>query len=517
MDATPDTAAAATRFPRLCVSAASGGGGKTLLSLGLARAFREAGITVKPFKKGPDYIDAAWLGRAAGGAGGAPATNLDPFFLEAPELARLFAKTLEAAAPQGSCRLGLIEGNRGLYDGLDEAGSCSTARLARALACPVLLCLDATKMTRTAVALLSGLLNFESGLRFCGVVFNRVGSPRHEDALRRMVAAHLELPVLGALPRMARNPLPERHMGIASTGGSLSAEADALLNELAVLVREHVDMGALLTAAKSAGPLPGVEAESTGETRAQAPEPLHISAPPTATPRSFAAPKIRPRIGYVRDAAFWFYYPENLAALTEAGAELVPLSLADAPESGAGLWEGLDGLYLGGGFPEDFLPQLSGSPQLTRLAGLSQAGLPIYAECGGMILLSQGMERDGVFWPLAGALPLRIVWTPRPQGLGYVEGIVRGANPFFPAGLRLRGHEFHYSACRLDADAAPPALELVRGSGMGRQAGGATPVDGILCGSTWGAYTHIFAPAVPCWAPNFVAAAADRREARART
>ena len=510
MDARPDTAPAATRYPRLCVSAASGGGGKTLLSLGLARAFREAGLYVKPFKKGPDYIDAAWLGRAAG----APATNLDPFFLTGPELAALFAQALDEGTPAGAARLGLIEGNRGLYDGLDEAGSCSTARLARALACPVLLCLDATKMTRTAAALLAGLLNFEPGLRICGVVFNRVGSPRHEAALRRAVAAHLSLPVLGALPRLGRNPLPERHMGIASAGGDLSAGADALLDELAALVREHVDMDAVLAAARSAEPLPGVEAESAEENSPR--DAPHLPAPAAAPSPDAAAPKIRPRIGYVRDAAFWFYYPENLAALTAAGAEIVPLSLVDAPGSEASRWEGLDGLYLGGGFPEDFLPQLSGSPLLARIAGFSRAGMPIYAECGGMILLSRGIEREGVFWPLAGALPLRIVWTPRPQGLGYVEGVVRADNPFFPGGSRLRGHEFHYSRCIPDADAPPPALELVRGSGMGRPCGSAAAGDGILCRRTWAAYTHIFAPAEPRWAPAFVAAAAAWRKARAR-
>lgn len=525
MDATPARAPSPTRFPRLCVSAASGGGGKTLLSLGLARAFRDAGLHVKPFKKGPDYIDAAWLGRASGRAGspaaGSPATNLDPFFLTGPELAALFAGSLDAAAPQGSARLGLIEGNRGLYDGLDEAGSCSTATLARALACPVLLCLDATKMTRTAVALLAGLLNFEPGLRFCGVVFNRVGSPRHEAALRRVVEAHLALPVLGALPRLARNPLPERHMGIASTGGSPGAEADALLDELAALVRAHVDVDAVLAAAKGAARLPGAEDQGAGEKCPRGDAPLHAFRPErarssgAAPSRSTACREGRPRIGYARDAAFWFYYPENLAALGDAGAELVPLALVDAPESEVSLWETLDGLYLGGGFPEDFLPRLSHAPQLARLAALSRAGLPVYAECGGLILLSRGMEREGAFWPLAGALPLRIVWTPRPQGLGYVEGVVRGANPFFPEGLRLRGHEFHYSRCIRDADAPPAALELCRGSGTGEPAAhGRKSGDGIVCRRTWGAYTHIFAPAVPCWAPNFVAAAAAWRAGR---
>lgn len=512
MDATPDTALPATRYPRLCVSAASGGGGKTLLSLGLARAFSAAGLFVRPFKKGPDYIDAAWLGRAAGGAGGNAATNLDPFFLTGPELARLFAHALDGAAPQDGLRLGLIEGNRGLFDGLDEAGSCSTARLARALACPVLLCLDATKMTRTAAALLAGLLNFEVGVEICGVVFNRVGSPRHEAALRRAVAAHLSLPVLGALPRLSRNPLPERHMGIASKGGSLSDEADRLLDELASLVREHVELDAVLDIARAAPPLPGVEDDRACGMAPEEAAPLPLS--PGAGDGRRAMPRSRrPRIGYVRDAAFWFYYPENLAALTDAGAELVPLSLVDAPATEAPLWHGLDGLYLGGGFPEDFLPGLSGAPGLPLLAGLSRAGMPVYAECGGMILLSEGMERDGVFWPLAGALPLRIVWTPRPQGLGYVEGEVLVPNHFFPVGLRLRGHEFHYSRCLRGAGAPPPALGLSRGSGTGPHEGGTA--DGMVLGRTWAAYTHIFAPAVPCWAPRFVAAAAAWREERA--
>lgn len=530
MGTTPDRTPGPTRYPRLCVSAASGGGGKTLLALGLARAARKAGLAVKPFKKGPDYIDAAWLGRAAGVA----ATNLDPFFLPPAALAALFARALDtvdaavaedAAAPHNAGahrrRLGLVEGNRGLYDGLDAQGSCSTAGLARALACPVLLSLDATKMTRTAAALLAGLLDFEPGVRICGVVFNRVGSPRHETALRRAVEARLSLPVLGALPRLTRNPLPERHMGIASTGVGLRAEADALLDTLAQLVRDHVDVEKVLEAAGSAPLLPGREAAPRGGASGDGngsratPEELRTPPSPSAPAGRVVLSASRPRIGYVRDAAFWFYYPENLAALEDAGAELAPLALVDAPGTEAAAWEGLDGLYLGGGFPEDFLPQLSGSPGLARLAALSRAGLPIYAECGGLLLLSRGMERDGVFWPLCGALPLRAVWTARPQGLGYVEGEVTLPNPFFPMGLHVRAHEFHYSRCIRDADAPPAALALTRGTGMGRLPGECGRAgDGIVSGGTWGAYSHIFAPAVPCWAPNFVAAARARRAAR---
>ena len=541
MDTTPGPlpdAAARTRFPRLCVSAASGGGGKTLLTLGLARAFRQAGLAVKPFKKGPDYIDAAWLGRAAG----MPATNLDPFFLAPGELAELLGRSMDAVrregAPpgvptsQGAALLGLVEGNRGLFDGLDAEGSCSTARLARALACPLLLCLDATKMTRTAAALLAGLTTFEPGLTFCGVVFNRVGSPRHAAALRRAMAARLDLPVLGVLPRLAKNPLPERHMGIASRGGDLADEAEALLDDLARLVREHVEVEAVLAAARNAPPLPGVETgevENTAEVAAASREveksPAGVEWPRSTAGAACAVPSPRrhrrPRIGYARDAAFWFYYPENLAALEAAGAETVPLALTDAPNAEKALWETLDGLYLGGGFPEDFLPRLSGAPVLETLAALSRAGLPVYAECGGLLLLSQGMEREDAFWPLAGVLPLRALWTARPQGLGYVEAQVRQANPFFPVGLVLRGHEFHYSRCVREPGAPAPALALRRGTGMGACAddaredaadGGAG--DGLVCGNTWGAYTHIFAPAVPCWAPRVAAAAAAWRAAR---
>lgn len=504
----PSAAASfAVSLPRICVTSLSGGGGKTLLSLGLARALAGMALTVKPFKKGPDYIDAAWLALAAG----RPATNLDPFFLPPARLRALFAHAMAGIGAE----LGLLEGNRGLFDGLDLAGSCSTAELARVLSCPVLLSLDCTKMTRTAAALVQGLVNFESGLAFGGVVLNQVGSVRHESLLRRALEEYTDLPVLGALPRLQRNPLPERHMGIASHGDSLAADAQAVLDSLALLAREHVDLEAVLTVARTA-PLLHVEGpfwpQDAGEAEAQEPvalvEPAQSARPIqahglSALSRSHGTAAC-PRIGYVRDAALWFYYEENLEALVRAGAELVRLSLLDSDP-----WPELDGLYLGGGFPEDFAPELSRSPHLPLLARRAGEGMPMYAECGGFMLLSQGIERQGRLWPMSGVFPVTARFCRKPQGLGYVRGTVVRENPYFPQGLELRGHEFHYSRCQWPKGAAESqaawtpehVLALERGQGMGNGC------DALIRGRIWASYTHIFAPAAPCWARNFVAVA----------
>ncbi len=496
-------------LPRLCVSALSGGGGKTLLSLGVARALSHAGITVRPFKKGPDYIDAAWLALAAG----RPATNLDPFFLPPAGLRALFVRAMTALAGDARDVLGLVEGNRGLFDGLDVRGSCSTAELARILDCPILLSLDCTKMTRTAAALVQGMLSFEAGLRFCGVVLNQVGSARHESLLRHALETYTDLPVLGALPRLAENPLPERHMGIACCGDTLAGDAQRRLDGLAALAREHLDLAEVLAAARSA-PFPADAAQR--DTTASAAGSVEVLSDP-ANHRPAPVELPAPRIGYVRDAALWFYYQENLEALSQAGAELIRLSLLDgggcgeAPDS-PDPWRNLDGLYLGGGFPEDFARELSLSPRLPLLARLAKRGLPIYAECGGFMLLSRGIEREGRLWPMSNVFPVTARFCARPQGLGYVQGTVRAENPFFPPGLVLRGHEFHYSHCRWEKEAPLCALELTRGKGMGRIDGAAR--DGLTRGRVWAAYTHIFAPAVPCWASNFTAVARKFRQER---
>lgn len=533
---------------RICISALSGGGGKTLLSLGLARAFSRQGLAVQPFKKGPDYIDAAWLSLAAG----RQASNLDPYFLPPARLRALFRHVME----RSGARLALLEGNRGLFDGMDVRGSCATAELARTLDCPVLLSLDCTKMTRTAAALVAGIRNFEPGLRLAGVVLNQVASARHEGILREAITTYTDVPVLGAIPRLRENPLPERHMGLASLcGDELSPQAQEILEKLADVVRDHVDMERVLAladdlpalpeepdfwdeaawagegftasscegqpavchagtafaagageareAVMAAGTLSGRALQTTVPEKPQADSAAGMVAG-ACLPRACCpadSPEPAPRIGYVRDRALWFYYEENLEALRRAGAELVRLSLLDdAP------WPELDGLYLGGGFPEDWARELAASPHLARLATLAGEGLPIYAECGGFMVLASALERDGQRWPMSGIFPVETRFCPKPQGLGYVRADVVLPNPYFPQGSVLRGHEFHYSLCHEPAAVSgrlEHALRLRKGTGMGRDAEGHGR-DGLVSGRVWAAYCHIFAPAVPGWAPRFV-------------
>ena len=465
------------KIPRLVISGLSGGSGKTLLSLGLTRAFIQQGLCVQPCKKGPDYIDAAWLGLAARRS----ASNLDPYFLTTDKL----RSQLGYACTRGPrADLALIEGNRGLYDGRDLQGSCSTAQVAMALQAPVVLTLNCAKMTRTAAALVAGVIAFEPKLHLAGIVLNNTGSPRHAAQVRNAIEHYTGLPVLGSLPRMSQNPLPERHMGL--TLHQSAEEQDQVLDYLASYVAAHTDLKALLSLAHQVPPL-------------QTLPPLLAH----AEAHENAEDGPRPRIGFVRDDALWFYYEENLEALQAEGAELIELSLLEPSP-----WPSLDGLYLGGGFPELFASTLTASPHLLTIRSMSEAGIPIYAECGGFMILSQAMTlQDATPCPMAGLFPVSTSFFSRPQGLGYVEATTLLPNPFHPMGSVWRGHEFHYSRCEVPPGCFPAfCLRLHPGTGMGKR-NSERGQDGLCVRNTFAAYTHLFAPAVPHWAPNFVAAA----------
>jgi cobyrinic acid a,c-diamide synthase len=467
-----------TRFPRIVLAGLSGGSGKTFVTAGLCRALSRRGHSVAPFKKGPDYIDASWLSHAARQA----ACNLDPFLLPREAIAALFQERARAAD------ISVIEGNRGLFDGKDREGTCSTAELARQLDAPVVLVLDATKMTRTAAAVVAGCRAFEPGLNLAGVILNRTAGKRHRHILQDCIENLAGVPVLGSLPKMAANPIPERHMGLVSD--QEHAGREAALDAIADVVERWVDVERLAGIAKAA--------------------PAPAPAGPVCWPQR-VVPGEGPVIGYVYDAALWFYYPENLEALSRAGARLVKLSLLDAEP-----WPELHGLYLGGGFPETQARELSANtPARERVRALAAAGLPIYAECGGFMYLCEGLhlDEDGrdTWRQFAGVFPVSTRLCARPQGLGYVEALVEGENPFHPLGAHITGHEFHYSACTEPSRPAvmpPLTLKMLRGHGMmeGR--------DGLLTGRTFAAYSHIHALGTPHWAPAFVRAAQAYREGR---
>lgn len=448
------------------VAGLGGDSGKTLASLGLLLLARERGLAPSAFKKGPDYIDAAWLAWASG----RPARNLDTFLMGFDGARASFFRH---ASPE----LSVIEGNRGLYDGSDARGTHSTAELAKALGAPVLLVLNGTKVTRTAAALVLGCQNMDPEVTFAGVLLNQVSGARHARVTRQSVEEITGLPVLGVLPRApSEDLLPGRHLGLVTP--SEHPRIGELEGNVRRLFADHLNWEALLNAAGRAGPPPEV---------ASAPEP---SAAPAAFPL---------RIGVVRDSAFTFYYPENLESLERRGARLVFLS----PLTGERFPADLDALYIGGGFPETHGPALAAAAGwMADLRAAIRGGLPVYAECGGLMLLSRSIRWEGRSHPMAGVLPVEVEVFREPQGHGYAELKVDAPNPFFPVGARLRGHEFHYSRVVEPAEVSTAAA-VRRGTGA---LGGR---DGLVAGTVWASYTHLHALGCPEWTNSLLCAASD--------
>jgi len=427
---------------------------------------------VAPFKKGPDYIDAAWLTTAAG----RPCRNLDLFFMSGKTVERSF---LAAASGQD---VAVIEGNRGLYDGLDAHGSCSTAELAKLLQVPVVLVVDCTKATRTIAAVVLGCQRLDPGVAIRGVILNLVAGSRHESVLREAVEEACGLPVLGAIPRMAEELLPERHLGLVPPqehGGPPDA-----IQRMAEVAKKHLNLPAIWRVAEEAAAL-------------GAPLPVPITA-------SESRPRCA-RIGVFRDAAFQFYYPENLEALEREGAQLVEISPLHDPQI-----PDVDALYLGGGFPETLATSLAQNRAfLDSLRRLANRGLPIYAECGGAVFLGEKLLVDQQRFAMAGVLPVTFAFGPRPQGHGYTVLEAVRDNPFFAVGETLRGHEFHYTYVQSPNDEDLTfAFRVHRGHGIdGRQ-------DGLCHRNTLACYTHVHALGTEEWAPSVVRRAAEYRRAQ---
>jgi cobyrinic acid a,c-diamide synthase len=458
-----------TGFPRIIIAALRGGSGKTILSVGLIAAWKKLKKSIAPFKKGPDYIDTGWLALAAG----RPCYNLDTFLLEAHQIVQSFlTHTLKDD-------IAVIEGNRGLFDGIDLAGSTSTAELAKLLQTPVLLCVDCTKITRTMAAVISGLTRFDPEVMIKGVVLNRVAGSRHERILRDNIEHYCGIPVLGAIPKLANQIFPERHMGLVPTPEHDWAAKS--IDAAARIAVAHIDLDAIYELTRD---LPQLK-------------PAARSQPPAVKSKIQVAgtEPDKPKIGIIKDSAFQFYYPENLDALTAAGAETVFIS----PLSGKSLPE-LDALYIGGGFPETHARQLAANKSFRKeIKALAENDLPIYAECGGLMYLGEELVLEKKSYPMAGVLPVAFDFYPRPQGHGYTVVTVVNENPFYEVGTEIKGHEFHYSrVLKWTGDENDLVFRMQRGVGITKEK------DGICYKNVLATYTHIHALGTPQWAQALV-------------
>ncbi len=468
-------------LPRLVVAALRGGSGKTTLSLGLIQALSDRGLAVVPFKKGPDYIDPFWHTEAAG----TPCHNLDPYMMGREQVVRAFAHFAKGYAAA------VVEGNRGLFDGLDAAGSQSTAELAKWLAAPVVLVIDCSMASRTVAAVVLGCRDFDPELNLAGVILNPVANARQEKVIRQAIKDYTGLPVLGAVPRLDLN-LPERHMGLVPPQEH-QAVAQAL-RQAGRSVASYVDVDALWDLMRAAPGLPDVAP----------PAPSAPPAPPAGLfPQQPPPEHDRPVIGVVRDAAFGFYYPENLEALVNHGARLVFCSALEDEDLPP-----VDALYLGGGFPETHAARLAANQSFRRaVRKAAQDGLPIYAECGGFMYLGASITIDGQTHPMAGVFPVDFAMHKKPQGHGYTLCRVVEENPFMPVGYEFKAHEFHYSVPTLAPGFKPRlAYQVRRGKGILGQGGG------LMTNRVLGTYHHVHCLGAAQWAPSLVAAARGRRK-----
>ncbi len=446
----------------LIISAAHKSSGKTTISIGLCAALAKKSSVVQPFKKGPDYIDPLWLGQAAA----RPCYNLDFFTMGPKEITRLFKRHMQGAD------IGIIEGNKGLYDGLDLHGSNSNAALASLLGAPVVLVLDTRGMTRGIAPLILGYQAFDPDIHIAGVVLNSVGGSRHETKLRNVIEHYTDAQVVGAVPRNDRVQIDERHLGLMPNNEAVAAQQH--IDMIAEHVGAHVDLDQIMAIASGA-----VQKQSTVE-----PQLLTVSNPD------------RVKIGYAKDAAFGFYYPDDLEALQLAGAEMIPfdaISDRELPQ--------VDGVFIGGGFPETAMAALEENAGMrASIKAFIQAGGPAYAECGGLMYLCRSLEWNGDTREMVGVIPADVKMHQKPQGRGYVRLCETSDHPWQQgADLHaVKAHEFHYSGLEDLESTIKFAYTVERGFGVDGVH------DGLVYNNLLANYSHMRNVGTNHWAERFV-------------
>ncbi len=445
---------------RLLISAAHKSSGKTTISIGLCKALSEQGDKVQPYKKGPDYIDPMWLSRAAN----RPCYNLDFYTMQRDEILATmhdYSTTTD---------ISLIEGNKGLYDGLDIEGSNSNAALASLTHTPVVLVIDVQGMTRGIAPLVLGYQAFDPELHIAGIILNQIRGQRHESKLRAVLEHYTEVPVVGAVYHDKSMAIVERHLGLVPSNESAGAEER--IAHIGQLIAKQVDL------------------DSVREIAAASPE---IPKARTRIERLQHTPDIR--IAIARDAAFGFYYPDDLDALQNAGAELIPFNTLhdrNLPDC--------DGLFLGGGFPETHMAALEANASMrTSIKTAIDQGLPTYAECGGLMYLARSLRWQDESRDMVGVIPGDITMHARPMGRGYIQLEETAQHPW-PDGSNslIPGHEFHYSVLENLPAGQEFAYQVRRGTGINGES------DGLIINNLLASYAHLRDTSQHHWAKRFV-------------
>ncbi|MBW4490545.1 MAG: cobyrinate a,c-diamide synthase [Trichocoleus desertorum ATA4-8-CV12] len=459
----------------LAIAGERSGVGKTTVTLALLAALQRRGLQVQSFKVGPDYIDPMFHARVTGRA----CRNLDPVLTSEAYVQQCFARHVAGV----DCAL--VEGVMGLFDGASGSEDwASTAHIARLLNIPVLLVLDCSRLSRSVAAIAHGYRSFDPRLQLAGVVLNRVGSDRHLELLQSALEP-LNLPILGVLRRQAEITIPDRHLGLVPTGEL--DQFNSLIDRLADLGETCFNWSTLLPLLNA--PSSQLSEQSHGQDQ-----------------NSFPQPQVR--IAVARDRAFNFYYADNLDCLEQLGAELVPWS----PLSDPHLPTGAQGLYLGGGFPEVFAEQLADNASgRNAVRAAIQAGLPTYAECGGLMYLCQQIQGfDQQSWPMVGILPTTAVMGGR-LTLGYRRAIAQQTSPLVTAGTMVCGHEFHRST--LAATTPQPLFQTWRYDQSSQEA---PSLEGWRSHQVHASYLHLHWGSRPELAAQFVRSCAQFQQSIAK-
>ncbi|MCW8930380.1 MAG: hydrogenobyrinic acid a,c-diamide synthase (glutamine-hydrolyzing) [Gammaproteobacteria bacterium] len=456
----------------LFISAAHKSSGKTTITIGLLAALKNNGLNVQPFKKGPDYIDPLWHGSASG----RPCYTLDFNTMSRDEILQLVSRKLT------SCDISLIEGNKGLYDGLDLDGSNSNAAIAKLVDAPVILVLDTRGMTRGIAPLILGYQDFDPGINIAGVILNQLGGSRHESKLRSVIEHYTDVSVLGAVHKDKRLEIVERHLGLMPSNED--GEAQKKISDIGSIISSQVDLDKII-------------------------EISHLHSPKHLKSSLKTIPNTQPikaqiQLAYINDSAFGFYYPGDLEALEAAGAELIEVnSLVDKQ-----LPDNIDGLFIGGGFPEERLKELNANQSFRQSVNNAiENGLPTYAECGGLMylcrsILSNQEHEEEQQVDMVGVIPADAKMEENPQGRGLIRFSETSSMPWPTDAETVDGsisaHEFHYSHLINISEPLNFAYKIHRGSGIDGQH------DGIVYKNLLACYAHLQDTNQNHWAKRFI-------------